>query len=122
MAKAERMIAQGQGDDFLWAQTSGAMGIFTAKTYENTAATRKTMSGPKRVGWGARTWPSPAQSSQVTGSFREQITLYQPRARGRRNYRGVARAIRQLTARAPATALQRNQRVEFLFSLSYLTL
>ena len=35
MAKAERMIAQGQGDDFLWAQTSGAMGIFTANTYEN---------------------------------------------------------------------------------------
>jgi pimeloyl-ACP methyl ester carboxylesterase len=35
MAKAERMIAEGQGDEFLWAQTSGAMGIFTAKTYEN---------------------------------------------------------------------------------------
>jgi pimeloyl-ACP methyl ester carboxylesterase len=35
MATAERLIAEGRGDQFLWAQTSGAMGIFTAKTYEN---------------------------------------------------------------------------------------
>jgi pimeloyl-ACP methyl ester carboxylesterase len=35
MAQAERMIAEGKGDDFLWAQTSGALGIFTAKTYQN---------------------------------------------------------------------------------------
>jgi pimeloyl-ACP methyl ester carboxylesterase len=35
MAKAEHMIAQGQADQFLWAQTSGAMGIFTARTYVN---------------------------------------------------------------------------------------
>jgi pimeloyl-ACP methyl ester carboxylesterase len=35
MARAERMIAEGNGDEFLWAQTSGALGIFTAKTYEN---------------------------------------------------------------------------------------
>jgi pimeloyl-ACP methyl ester carboxylesterase len=35
MAQAERMIAEGKGDEFVWAQTSGALGIFTAKTYEN---------------------------------------------------------------------------------------
>lgn len=35
MAQAERMIAQGKGEEFLWAQTSGALGIFTARTYEN---------------------------------------------------------------------------------------
>jgi pimeloyl-ACP methyl ester carboxylesterase len=35
MATAERLIAEGRGDEFLWAHTSGAMGIFTAKTYEN---------------------------------------------------------------------------------------
>jgi pimeloyl-ACP methyl ester carboxylesterase len=35
MRRAEHMIAQGNGEEFLWAQTSGALGIFTAKTYEN---------------------------------------------------------------------------------------
>ena len=35
MAQAEHMIAQGKGEEFLWAQTSGALGIFTARTYEN---------------------------------------------------------------------------------------
>ncbi|MGH7928519.1 MAG: alpha/beta hydrolase family protein, partial [Candidatus Binatia bacterium] len=35
MAQAERMIAQGKADKFLWAQTSGSLGIFTAGTYEN---------------------------------------------------------------------------------------
>jgi pimeloyl-ACP methyl ester carboxylesterase len=35
MAEAERMIARGEGEKFIWAQTSGSLGIFTAKTYEN---------------------------------------------------------------------------------------
>jgi pimeloyl-ACP methyl ester carboxylesterase len=35
MKKAERLIAQGKGEELLWAQTSGAMGVFTARTYEN---------------------------------------------------------------------------------------
>jgi pimeloyl-ACP methyl ester carboxylesterase len=35
MAEAERLIAQGKGEEFLWAQTSGSLGIFTARTYEN---------------------------------------------------------------------------------------
>jgi pimeloyl-ACP methyl ester carboxylesterase len=35
MAQAERLIADGKGEEFLWAQTSGSLGIFTAKTYEN---------------------------------------------------------------------------------------
>ncbi|HEX2230380.1 MAG TPA: alpha/beta hydrolase [Candidatus Binatia bacterium] len=35
MAQAERLIAEGKGEEFLWAQTSGAVGIFTARTYEN---------------------------------------------------------------------------------------
>jgi len=33
MAKAEGMVAQNKGEEFLWAWTSGAMGIFTARTY-----------------------------------------------------------------------------------------
>ena len=35
MAKAEEMVAQDKGEEFLWAWTSGAMGIFTARTYVN---------------------------------------------------------------------------------------
>jgi pimeloyl-ACP methyl ester carboxylesterase len=35
MATAERMITEGKGQDFLWAQTSGSLGIFTATTYVN---------------------------------------------------------------------------------------
>ena len=35
MAQAERMIADGNEEEFLWAQTSGSLGIFTARTYEN---------------------------------------------------------------------------------------
>jgi pimeloyl-ACP methyl ester carboxylesterase len=35
MARAERLIAEGKGEEFLWAQTSGSLGIFTARTYEN---------------------------------------------------------------------------------------
>ncbi len=35
MAKAEEMVAQNKGEEFLWAWTSGAMGIFTARTYVN---------------------------------------------------------------------------------------
>jgi pimeloyl-ACP methyl ester carboxylesterase len=35
MSKAERLVAEGKGEEFLWAQTSGALGLFTAKTYEN---------------------------------------------------------------------------------------
>ena len=35
MAKAEAMVAQDKGGEFLWAWTSGAMGIFTARTYVN---------------------------------------------------------------------------------------
>jgi pimeloyl-ACP methyl ester carboxylesterase len=30
---AEEMVASGRGEEFLWAPTSGAMGIFTARTY-----------------------------------------------------------------------------------------
>src|SRR5262245_26062829 len=33
MDKAETMVAQNKGDEFLWAWTSGSMGIFTAQTY-----------------------------------------------------------------------------------------
>ena len=33
MAKAEDMVAQGKGEEFLRAWTSGAMGLFTARTY-----------------------------------------------------------------------------------------
>jgi pimeloyl-ACP methyl ester carboxylesterase len=35
MARAEDMVAQSKGEDFLWAWTSGSMGIFTARTYVN---------------------------------------------------------------------------------------
>ena len=35
MAKAEELVAQDKGDEFLWAWTSGAMGLFTARTYVN---------------------------------------------------------------------------------------
>jgi len=35
MAKAEEMVAQNKCEEFLWAWTSGAMGIFTARTYVN---------------------------------------------------------------------------------------
>jgi len=35
MREAEHMIASGRGDEFLWAQTSGSLGIFTARTYAN---------------------------------------------------------------------------------------
>ncbi len=35
MAKAEELVAQDKGEEFLWAWTSGAMGIFTARTYVN---------------------------------------------------------------------------------------
>jgi len=35
MAKAEEMVAQNKGEEFLWAWTSGTMGIFTAHTYVN---------------------------------------------------------------------------------------
>ncbi|HLN85565.1 MAG TPA: alpha/beta hydrolase, partial [Candidatus Limnocylindrales bacterium] len=33
MAKAEEMVAQDKGEEFLWAWTSGAMGLFSARTY-----------------------------------------------------------------------------------------
>lgn len=33
MAKAEALTAENKGDEFLWAWTSGSMGIFTARTY-----------------------------------------------------------------------------------------
>jgi pimeloyl-ACP methyl ester carboxylesterase len=33
MAEAETMLEQGRGEDFLWAPSSGAAGIFTARTY-----------------------------------------------------------------------------------------
>lgn len=35
MAKAEQMVAQDKGEEFLWAWTSGAMGLFSARTYVN---------------------------------------------------------------------------------------
>jgi pimeloyl-ACP methyl ester carboxylesterase len=35
MAKAQELVAQNKGDEFLWAWTSGSMGIFTARTYVN---------------------------------------------------------------------------------------
>ena len=35
IAKAEEMVAQNKGEEFLWAWTSGTMGIFTAHTYVN---------------------------------------------------------------------------------------
>jgi pimeloyl-ACP methyl ester carboxylesterase len=35
MAKAEELVAHEKGDEFLWAWTSGAMGLFTARTYVN---------------------------------------------------------------------------------------
>src|SRR5262245_2415856 len=35
MARAEKMIAEGKGNDFLWAPASGGIGLFSAKTFEN---------------------------------------------------------------------------------------
>jgi pimeloyl-ACP methyl ester carboxylesterase len=35
MARAQALVAEGKGDEFLWAETSGAAGLFTAKTYVN---------------------------------------------------------------------------------------
>jgi pimeloyl-ACP methyl ester carboxylesterase len=35
MKKAEQLIAAGKGEEFILAPTSGATGLFTAKTYEN---------------------------------------------------------------------------------------
>lgn len=35
MAEAEALIAAGRGDEFLWAPASGAVSLFTARTYEN---------------------------------------------------------------------------------------
>ncbi|MBM4297524.1 MAG: alpha/beta hydrolase, partial [Deltaproteobacteria bacterium] len=35
MANAEALVAQDKGEEFLWAWTSGSMGIFTARTYVN---------------------------------------------------------------------------------------
>lgn len=35
MQAAERMIAAGKGEHFLWAPASGATGLFSARTYEN---------------------------------------------------------------------------------------
>ena len=35
MARAEELLAQGKGDELLWAPASGALGLFSAKTYEN---------------------------------------------------------------------------------------
>jgi pimeloyl-ACP methyl ester carboxylesterase len=35
MANAEEMVAQDKGEEFLWAWTSGSMGIFSARTYVN---------------------------------------------------------------------------------------
>jgi pimeloyl-ACP methyl ester carboxylesterase len=35
MAKAKELVAQDKGEEFLWAWTSGSMGIFTARTYVN---------------------------------------------------------------------------------------
>ncbi|HYA28235.1 MAG TPA: alpha/beta hydrolase, partial [Acidobacteriota bacterium] len=35
MAKAEDMVAQNSGDEFMWALTGGSRGIFTARTYVN---------------------------------------------------------------------------------------
>ncbi len=35
MAQAEEMVAQDKGEEFLWAWTSGSIGIFTARTYVN---------------------------------------------------------------------------------------
>jgi pimeloyl-ACP methyl ester carboxylesterase len=35
MAQAEEMVAQGKGEEILWAPASGAMGMFCARTYLN---------------------------------------------------------------------------------------
>lgn len=35
MSRAEELVAQGKGDELLWAPTSGALGLFSAKTFEN---------------------------------------------------------------------------------------
>ncbi len=35
MRNAEQLIESGKGDEFLWAPASGALGLFTARTYEN---------------------------------------------------------------------------------------
>jgi pimeloyl-ACP methyl ester carboxylesterase len=35
MAQAEEMVAQGKGEEILWAPASGAMGMFCARTYVN---------------------------------------------------------------------------------------
>jgi len=33
MAEAEALVASGRGEEFVWAPTSGALGVFTARTY-----------------------------------------------------------------------------------------
>jgi pimeloyl-ACP methyl ester carboxylesterase len=33
MREAERMVAEGRGEDYLWALASGSIGLFTARTY-----------------------------------------------------------------------------------------
>ncbi len=33
MAQAENLVAEGKGEEFLWAETSGSMGLFSARTY-----------------------------------------------------------------------------------------
>ncbi|MDH3443891.1 MAG: alpha/beta hydrolase [Deltaproteobacteria bacterium] len=35
MKSAEALIEKGRGDEFIWAPASGALGLFTARTYEN---------------------------------------------------------------------------------------
>jgi pimeloyl-ACP methyl ester carboxylesterase len=35
MVKAEAMVAEGKGEEFLWAATGGSIGIFSARTYVN---------------------------------------------------------------------------------------
>ena len=35
MAKAEQMVAERKGEEFIWASTSGSTGIFSARTYVN---------------------------------------------------------------------------------------
>ena len=35
MAQAEELVAQGKGEEILWAPASGAMGMFCARTYVN---------------------------------------------------------------------------------------
>ena len=35
LSRAEALVAQGKGDELLWAPASGALGLFSAKTFEN---------------------------------------------------------------------------------------